>query len=383
MRRQITQSLLFIILSVLTCSAFASYGLNMPEGVTPISHDLYRLHMIIFWVVVAIGVVVFSVLFYSIIMHRKSRGHVAATFHEHPTLEIFWAIIPLIILIVLAVPATKVLFRMSDTGEAQVNIKITGYQWKWKYEYLDDGISFFSNMSTSQDEIHNTAHKDSHYLLDVDKPLVVPTGQKIRFLFTGNDVIHSWWVPELGIKQDSIPGYIRERATIIEKPGTYRGQCAELCGSNHGFMPIVVIAKTPEDYQAWIKEQKAQAGKGSDIGTAAASIPPVAMTKNELMTQGQKIYTTHCAVCHQANGEGVPGVFKAIKGSPIATGPVAQHINIVVNGVKGTAMQAFGPQLSETEIAAVITYERNALGNNANDLVQPADIQAFKKKGGQ
>jgi cytochrome c oxidase subunit 2 len=382
MRRQFAQTILFLLMSVLSCSASAAFGFNLPEGVTPISHDLYRLHMIIFWVVVAIGVVVFSVLFYAIIMHRKSRGHVAATFHEHPVLEVTWAIIPLIILIVMAIPATKVLFRMSDTGEAQVNIKVTGYQWKWKYDYLDDGISFFSNLATSHDKINNLSPKDENYLLDVDKPLVVPTGQKIRFLFTGNDVVHSWWVPELGIKQDAIPGYIRERATVIEKPGTYRGQCAELCGSNHGFMPIVVVAKNPDDYQQWLKEQKGQQAQTRSPLGDTANTPPVKMNKEELMHQGKKVYDAHCVACHQANGEGIPQVFKAIKGSPIVQGPANIHIGRVVNGVKGTAMQAFGSQLSDIEIAAVITYQRNSFGNHTNDVVQPADVQLFKQKEG-
>lgn len=242
---------MLLIWSGLTC---AESKYNMPVGVTPISHDVYWLHMTVFWICVAIGVLVFGVLIYSLIMHRKSRGVKPAEFHEHPGLEIAWAIIPFLILVAMAIPATTVLMRMVDTRDSDVTIKITGYQWKWRYEYLDQGINFFSNIATTQDQIHNLAEKTPTYLLEVDKPLVLPTHRKIRFLVTANDVIHSWWVPALGMKTDAIPGFIHDSWAYIEKPGIYRGQCAELCGVNHGFMPIVVVAMNDTDFNNWLKQ---------------------------------------------------------------------------------------------------------------------------------
>lgn len=232
-------------------------SINMTPGVTPMSRSIYDLHMTVFWICVAIGVVVFGVMIYSIIRHRKSAGYQAAKFHEHTWLEITWAIIPFIILVIMAVPATKTLIQMNDDSDSTVTIKITGYQWKWNYEYLDQGIKFFSNLSTSQDELNNLVPKNKWYLLEVDHPLVVPIDEKIRFLVTSNDVVHSWWVPALGVKRDALPGFINEAWTKIEKPGIYRGQCAELCGTNHGFMPIVVVAVTQPEFAAWVKQQQA------------------------------------------------------------------------------------------------------------------------------
>jgi cytochrome c oxidase subunit 2 len=347
---------------------------NMPVGVTPISQDVYDLHMAVFWICVAIGVVVFSVMIYSLIMHRKSRGVKAAEFHEHPGLEITWAIIPLILLIIMAIPATLVLMKMEDTKDAEMTVKVTGYQWKWKYEYLDQGISFFSNLSTTPEQIQNKAPKGEHYLLEVDNPVVVPINKKIRFVVTSNDVIHSWWVPELAIKRDAIPGFIHESWAMIEKPGIYRGQCAELCGVNHGYMPIVVVAKTQEDFDAWLKEQS-----GRKEVTAIAKLKPKTWTKAELMARGEKAYNVSCAVCHKPDGSGQPPAFPALKGSKIVTGPIKTHIEQVLNGKPGTAMQAFGPQLSDEDIAAIVTYQRNAWGNNTGDVIQPADIKAARK----
>ncbi len=360
-------STLFFISS----KAQAQWAYNMPRGVTPISADVYSLHMTVFWICVGIGVVVFGVLIYSLIYHRKSRGVEAAQFHEHTVVEIVWAIIPFLILIVMAIPATKILMKMNDDSESQLTIKITGYQWKWKYEYLDQGISFFSNLSTPQDQLSNKAAKGEWYLLEVDKPLVVPVHKKIRFLFTANDVIHSWWVPSLGIKRDALPGFINEAWAVVEKVGTYRGQCAELCGTNHAFMPIVVEAVTENDFNAWVTQQTGQ--------QAQAAAAPQKMTKDELMAQGEKVYNKTCAVCHKPDGTGAPPVFPSIKGSKIATGALKDHINLVLNGKPGTAMQAFGPQLSDVDIAAVITYQRNAFGNNTGDVVEPADITAARK----
>lgn len=371
--KSISSTVFAIFLALLSCSAFADYQLNMTPGVTPISHAVYNLHMISFWICVGIGIVVFGVMFYSLFMHRKSRGAKAAHFHEHTTIEIIWGVIPLIILIIIAIPATKVLILMDDNSDADINIKVTGYQWKWKYKYLDDGIEFFSNLSTPQDQIKGKAPKDQHYLLEVDNPLVIPINKKVRFLVTANDVIHSWWVPAFGFKRDAIPGFIHESWAIVEKPGIYRGQCAELCGVGHGFMPIVVEAKTEEDYQKWIGEHKAKLAQ-------AAQAEEKTWTKEELMETGEKSYLTYCSVCHQPNGEGM-GAFPALKGSKIALGPIEKHEDIVLHGKAGTAMQAFGDQLSDSDIAAIITYERNAWGNNTGDLVQPADIKAAKGGG--
>jgi cytochrome c oxidase subunit 2 len=354
--------------------------INMTPGVTPMSRDIYDLHMTIFWICVVIGIVVFSVLFYSLVKYRKSRGVTPAKFHGHTYVEVIWAVVPTLILILMAIPATKVLMRMEDSSEAQVNIRVTGYQWKWKYEYLDEGISFFSNLSTPYEQLQNKAPKGEHYLREVDNPLIVPIHKKIRFLVTSNDVIHSWWVPAFGIKRDAIPGFIHEAWARIDKPGIYRGQCAELCGVHHGFMPIVVDARTEADYEAWVNQHSEQRAQ-----TAAA--PPPTLTKEELMQKGENTYNTSCAVCHKPDGSGMPPAFPALKGGPIVIGPVAAHIDIVFHGKAGTAMQAFSTQLSDTDIAAVITYERNSWGNadtqkygkNAGGLVQPIMIQQTRE----
>jgi cytochrome c oxidase subunit 2 len=277
-------------------ASFADWQVNMPYGVTPTSHAMYDLHMIGFWVCVGIGIVVFSVMAYAIIFHRKSRGAKAAKFHEHPTLELIWAIIPLIILIVLAIPATRVLMRIHDTAAAGLNIKVTGYQWKWHYDYLDYHVSFFSNLSTPLKEIKGQQVKNPHYLREVDNPLIVPINTKIRILTTSNDVIHSWWVPMLGIKKDAVPGFINEAWIKVEKPGIYRGQCAELCGMNHGYMPIVVIAKTQAEFATWIKAQ-------AQRQAAAKALSDKKFTLSELSSMGEKIYLKVCAACHQANGQ--------------------------------------------------------------------------------
>ena len=364
-------------LLLLTGRSFADYALNMTPGATPISHQVYDLHMLIFWICVAIGAVVFGAMFISILKHRKSQGAVAAQFHESTTVEIIWTIIPFIILIAMAIPATKTLIAMEDTRNADLTIKVTGFQWKWRYDYMggkdyeDSKFGFFSVLATPREQIENKATKGENYLLEVDHPLVVPVGKKIRFLTTGNDVIHSWWVPALAIKSDAIPGFINESWAKLDAPGIYRGQCAELCGKDHGFMPIVVEAKSEEDYKNWVQEQKAAA-------LAATEDPNKVWTKEELIAKGEQVYTANCAACHQPSGEGVPGTFPALKGSKIATGPVADHLNRVINGKPGTAMQAFGTQLKDSEIAAVITYERNSWGNNTGDAVQPSQVKAAR-----
>lgn len=378
-------------------SAKASWDINLPIGVTPTSHDIYYLHMTIFWICVAIAIVVFGVMFYSMINHRKSKGAKAASFHEHLWLELTWTIIPFIILIVMAIPATKVLMHMRDASKPDITIKVTGYQWKWQYEYIDQGIKFFSNLATPFAQIHNQAPKDANYLRTVDHPLIVPIHKKIRFLVTSNDVIHSWWVIDFGIKQDAVPGYINEAWTRIDKPGIYHGQCAELCGVNHAYMPIVVIAVTENAFNTWVAQQKGIAPPAPATTPSATATSATAQTKTvaapaapaaasgkktlaEQMAHGEQIYLNTCAVCHQPTGEGMPPTFPALKGSKIATGPVDAHINTVLNGRAGTAMQAFKDQFSDDDLSAVITYERNAFGNNKGDVVQPEQVKALRGK---
>ncbi|MBS0349841.1 MAG: cytochrome c oxidase subunit II [Proteobacteria bacterium] len=353
--------------------------LNMTPGVTPISQSIYTLHMLIFYVCIVIGIVVFAALIYSLIEHRKSKGEKPADFHSSLSIEILWAVIPFIILILMAIPATKVLIAMNDTSKPDINIKVTGYQWKWQYQYLDYDIQFFSNLATPQEQRAGKNPKGQWYLLEVDHPLVVPINKKIRFLVTSNDVIHSWWVPALGIKRDAIPGFIYEAWATVTTPGIYRGQCAELCGVGHGFMPIVVEAKTQADFDKWVAE---------NAPSNKPAAPAAPLTPDALMSEGQQVYNTTCSVCHKTDGSGMPPAFPAMRGSKVANGPVQGHIDIVFHGKPGTAMQPFGPQLTDEQIAAVITYERNSWGNGdkskfgkqAGGVVQPADINKERNK---
>jgi cytochrome c oxidase subunit 2 len=359
-----------IALSLVSTLAVAEYGLNFPKPVTAIAQEVHGLHMLIMMVCVAIGIVVFGAMFWSIVMHRKSRGYKAAKFHESTTIEIVWTAIPFLILVSMAIPSTATLIKMYDDSAADVTIKITGYQWKWKYEYMDQDVSFFSSLSTPRDQIENKAAKGKDYLLEVDNPIVIPVGKKVRFLVTANDVIHSWWVPQLAVKRDAIPGFINETWTRIDEPGTYRGQCAELCGKDHGFMPIVVQAVNDDEFKKWVSVKKAET-------VASAADAGKTWGKDELMKRGEKVYQT-CAACHGATGAGVPGVFPALKGSKIATGPVDAHLAIVMKGKTGTAMQAFAGQFNDVDIAAVVTYERNSFGNNTGDVVQPSAVKALR-----
>jgi len=348
-------------------SLHAAWELNLTPGVTDVSRSVYDLHMTIFWICVAIALVVFGVMFWSIFHHRKSRGAKAHHFHENTLVEVIWTLVPILILVGMAVPATATLIKMYDPSEAELDVQITGYQWKWRYDYLDHELSFFSNLSTPREQISNTVEKQQHYLLEVDRHLVLPVDTKIRFLLTANDVIHSWWVPALAVKKDAIPGFINEAWTIIDEPGIYRGQCAELCGQDHGFMPIVVEAVDRDAFDAWLLAQQQE--KQQQAAAAERS-----WTLDELMQQGEQVYLRACAACHLPNGEGVPGAFPALKNSPVALGDVSAHIDIVLNGKSGTAMQAFREQLSAMELAAVITYERNAWGNSLGEAVSPAQI---------
>jgi cytochrome c oxidase subunit 2 len=355
-------------------SALAAWDLNMPRGVTETSHIIYDLHMLILWICVAIGVVVFGVMFWSIYAHRKSKGAQAAQFHESTTVEIIWTIIPLAILIAMAVPSTTTLIDMYDTSESDIDIKVTGYQWKWHYDYINDDVDFFSVLKTSKEEIANEKEKNPHYLLDVDNELVVPVGKKVRFLFTANDVIHAWWVPEIAIKKDTIPGFINESWTRIEEPGIYRGQCAELCGKDHGFMPIVVKAVPQAEYDQWLADKKA-------ASAAKAAESNRDWTLDELITAGEAIYQKNCAACHMPDGSGMPPAFPALNNSPMMqSDDPTDHLDVVINGVPGTAMSAYGKQMTEADLAAVITYKRNAWENKTGQLVSPADVKAFMNK---
>jgi cytochrome c oxidase subunit 2 len=352
-------------------AAFAEYGLNFQPPVTSIGHKLLDLHNMIMIICAVIFVIVFGFMFYSIFAHRKSRGHKAAQFHENTTLEVVWTVIPFVILVGMALPSTATLLEMDDTSKSDLTVKITGYQWKWKYDYPDQDIGFFSSLSTPRDQIENKADKGEHYLLEVDNPIVLPVGKKIRLLVTANDVLHAWWVPQLGVKKDAIPGFINEMWTNIDEPGLYRGQCAELCGKDHGYMPIVVQAVSAEDFTRWVSMQKDKAAAESAGGTKTWS-------KDELMERGKKVYASTCVACHGVNGEGV-GPFPKMAGSAIANGPLDAHLNIVMNGKAGTAMQAFAAQLNDTDLAAVVTFERNGFGNKAGDMVQPSQVKALRK----
>jgi cytochrome c oxidase subunit 2 len=352
--------------------------LNLTEGATAVSKEVYDLHMLVLYICTAIGIVVFGAMFWSIAFHRKSKGVKPADFHESTKVEILWTTIPIVILIGMAVPATHTLIAMEDNTNSDVTIQITGSQWKWHYKYFDQNIEYYSVLSTPREQYQNqqetTVEKGINYLLEVDKPLVIPANKKVRFLITSDDVIHSWWVPAFAVKQDANPGFINEAWTNVDEPGVYRGQCAELCGKDHGFMPIVVEVKAVADYEVWLEEQKQLIAKAAEAEKASLND---SMNMAELMQLGETTYLAHCAACHQPSGLGLAPVFPALKGSPMATtGSITDHIDIVVNGKAGTAMQSFRKQLSLKEIAAVVTYERNAWGNDTGELVQSADVKA-------
>jgi len=369
--KQTVLGIVAVSLFLASSAALADYALNLTEGVTPTSHRVYELHMAILYVVTAIGVVVFSVMGWSIFHHRKSKGHVAHQFHHSTLTEIIWTVVPILILVGMAIPATKTLIFMEQTGDAEMTIKVTGYQWKWKYDYLDEGISFFSTIAQDSNDARQKGsgidpNTIENYLLEVDKPLVLPVETKIRILTTAADVIHAWWVPALGWKRDAIPGFINDNWTYIEEPGVYRGQCAELCGKDHAYMPIVLNAVSKEEYAAWVEAQKAEqaeAATGSDRE----------WSMDELMEKGKTVYAANCASCHLPEGQGIEGLFPALNGSAIVNGPASEHVNIVLNGKN--MMPVFKAQLNDVDIAAAVTYERNSWDNSTGDVVQPSVVK--------
>ena len=349
---------------------------NMPVGVTEVSQSIFGLHMLIFWICVVIGVIVFSIMFWSMWKYRKSKGAVAADFDDHFWLEIGWTVAATAVLVWMAVPSTQVMVQAYDDAEGEINILVTGHQWKWHYEYMEDEVSFFSNLSTSQEQIDNKVPKGEFYLSEVDEPLVIPINTRVRFLITGNDVIHSWWVPDFAVKQDAIPGFINTAWTNVPEPGIYRGACTELCGIKHAFMPVVVRAVEREAYDAFIAEKVA-------LAEAEKMLTSKEWTKDELMERGEKFYVTNCVACHQANGKGIPPVFPALEGSEVALNDSDKHIEILMEGIQGSAMAAFGDSYSEVDIASVITYTRQAWSNGENGdgvIVTPKDIVEYKNR---
>jgi len=366
--------------AVLTSGAAMAIEWNLQPAGSKLAEDIHGLHEYVMILCTAIFVGVFGFMFYSVYAHRKSKGHKAAQFHENTTIEILWTVIPAVILVVIAWPTTKTVIAQKDTSNPDLTIKVTGYQWKWGYDYVKgegEGISFISTMSTPREQIEGKAPKGEHYLLEVDNELVVPIGKKVRILTTAADVIHSWWVPAFGAKQDAVPGFIRDLWFKAEKTGTFRSQCVELCGKEHGFMPIVVKVVPQEEYTKWV-------GERMKLIAAAADDPTKQYTLDELKKRGEQVYAKNCVVCHQATGKGTPPVFPPLDGSKVVLGPKEAQIASVLNGVvkdgKPTAMVAFGPQLNDTELAAVVTFTRNNWGNKTGDAIQPAEVKALRKK---
>ncbi|AKS41959.1 cytochrome c oxidase subunit II [Wenzhouxiangella marina] len=368
---------LIVALAVMAVIVVVTWGLfavgdNMSEGVTPFSKDVYQLHNQILGIVTIIGVLVFTAMFTSIIVHRKSRGHEPAKFSHSTKAEILWTAIPVLILVVMAIPSTRVLIDMESTGGAEMNIKITGYQWLWKYDYIEDGVSFYSALDRDSNRVRQIGSGEApesvdNYLLNVDNRLVVPVNTKIRFLLTSDDVIHSWWVPALGWKRDAIPGMINEAWTLIEEEGTYRGQCAELCGKDHGFMPIVVEAVSREAYDAWVAEQR-------QAIAATAQESSRLWTRAELMDHGAGVYEAQCAACHQADGSGLQPAFPALAMNGEPTGQLEDHLRVVLDGREGTAMTGFRGRLEPQDIAAALTYARNAWSDEEGEIIQPSMV---------
>ena len=368
--------------------ALADYQVDILPPASPMAQEAYDLHWGILWVCVAIFIIVFSAMFWSVFKHRRSAGAKAAQFHENTTIEIIWTVIPLVVLVAMAWPATRTMLAMKDASNPDVTVKVTAYQWRWEYDYVQDGLRFNSNLSTPRDQIEEFSapgkQKGANYLLEVDRPMVVPVGKKVRLLITSNDVIHGWYVPQLGVNQYGIPGFVKDAWFTATKVGTFRGQCSQICGKEHGYMPIVVEVKSAEDYARWVKEAKAKMPAPEPAAQVAAAAPAAAAedpnrkwTVDELKAKGGEVYAANCAACHQPTGKGLPPTFPPLDGSKIATGAKAGHIGIVLNGKPGTAMAGFA-RLSDSELAAVITYERTAWGNKA-DAVMPAEVKAARK----
>jgi cytochrome c oxidase subunit 2 len=374
---RITGKFFYTLLFLVPTSVFSEASdYNMRVGVTEVSKEIFDLHMLIMWICVWIGVVVFGIMFWSLWKYRKSSGAIAAKFDDHFWVEIAWTVAATVILVGMAIPSTSVMIKAYDDTEGDINIMVTGYQWKWQYTYLEEGVSFFSNLATSQEEIDNALPKGEFYLSEVDEPLVIPINKRIRFLITGNDVIHSWWVPDFAVKQDAVPGFINTAWTIVPKPGIYRGACTELCGLKHAFMPVVVRAVEQEEYEAWIIEKIV-------LAEAEKLLTEKVWTKAELIERGQGVYLKNCVACHQANGQGLPPVFPSLEGSQIVMRDKARNIEILMEGVQGAAMQAFSKQLSEVDIASVITYTRDSWSNGKNgdgEIVVPKDIVDYKNR---
>ena len=372
----INKGLAAIFLTIFSSQSFAAWNdINMTQGVTAISKEVFGLHMLIFWICVAIGIVVFGVMFYSMFAFTKKKNPNPSTFHENTKVELVWTIVPFLILVLMAVPASNTLTKIYDDTEGDINIQVIGYQWKWEYRYLEDNIGFFSNLTTDLDEIYGRTPKGEHYLEEVDEPVVIPVGKKIRFLITANDVIHSWWMPDFAIKQDAIPGFINTAWTIVDKPGTYRGKCTELCGRSHGFMPVVVKVVPQEEYDLWIASKKEAALK-------MAELTEKNWTAEELVQRGEGIYQKNCVACHQPNGAGITGIFPALAGSDIVLNNKSRHLEILMEGVQGAAMASYAKQLSEVDMAAVITYTRRSWGNaekGDGEIIVPKDIVEYKK----
>ena len=375
--KKVLTKLIFVIPFFIPSTAFSeSSDYNMSVGVTEVSKSIFELHMVIFWICVAIGVIVFSIMFWSLWKYRKSKGAVAADFDDNFWLEIGWTVAATLVLVWMAVPSTQVMVEAYDDAEGEINILITGHQWKWHYEYLEDEVGFFSNLSTSQEQIDGEVPKGEFYLREVDEPLVIPTNTRVRFLITGNDVIHSWWVPDFAVKQDAIPGFINTAWTNVPEPGIYRGACTELCGIKHAFMPVVVRVVERDEYDDFIAQKVT-------LAEAERLLTSKNWTKEESMERGEQFYNTNCAACHQANGAGIPPVFPALVGSQVVMSDSAKQIEILMEGVQGSAMAAFGDSYSEIDIASVITYTRQAWSNGDNGdgvIVTPKDIVDYKNK---
>jgi len=363
------------LIALAASSAAHAIAWYFQSPASAMARDIDWLHQVLMWIILVIFVGVFGFMFYACFAHRKSKGHQAAQFHENTTVEILWTVIPALILIVIAWPVTKVVISQKDTSAPDLTIKVTGYQWKWGYDYLKgegEGISFVSTLATPRDQIEGKAPKGENYLLEVDNEVVVPVGKKVRVLTTAADVVHSWWVPAFGAKQDAIPGFIRDLWFRADQEGTFRSQCVELCGKEHGFMPIVVRVVSAPEYSKWVESQKKSMA-------AAADDPNKAWDLKELVARGEKVYAANCVACHQASGQGLAAMkAPALAGNKFVTGAEPGPIDTVLNGRPNTAMQAFKGRLSDTDIAAVISYARNSWGNKASD-VQPAEVKARRK----